>query len=384
MPKHTIGRARGAALLAAFLLTAAPLAGQAQELNLDRAPSVGKVFAGEVPAGGGTARFLLTLAPGEAIDLTAAPVAGSDPRLRVTDAVSGELIAENDDSAGSLASNVRLYAAQGQRVRIEVSNAAIDGGDAAMRFDLIVRPSDYRPRPPVALALGDSHGGNLGRSEEQLFRFQAERGELWDLSLAAAPGSGLDPALQVFAGEAAGGEALGQDDDGGGGLNSRLRFLVPANGTYTVRVYGIGQTEGAFAFSAGRSEGALAAAVREIGLGVAATGTLGAGSGDQFYRFSEAARQAIAAGTGALLVTLDRTDDGEGGLDPMLEIGFETPLGFSTLLSDDDGGGDTNARLVFDASDLDEAWLGALRIKARAFSQSSGDYELLVSEGGAD
>ena len=68
----------------------------------------------------------------------------------------------------------------------------------------------------------------------------------------------------------------------------------------------------------------------------------------------------------------------------MVEVGFETPLGFSSLLTDDDGGGETNARLVLDASDLDATWLGALRIKARAFQQSEGPYELVVREGSGD
>ena len=374
---------------AAALLAAAPLAAAtAQDVDLDRAPSVGKVFTGEVPDGGGAARYLLTLAPGEALELTAAPVGGSDPVMRVYDAATDGLIAENDDSAGSLASNVRLYSARGQRVRIEVANAAIEGGDAAMRFDLIVRPSDYRPKPVVPLALGEAHNGTLERGDEQLFRFSGERGQLWDLSLAAAPGSSLDPALQVFAGDVAGGGALGQDDDGGGGLNARLRFLVPETGDYTVRVYAVGQTEGPFAFSAGRPEGALAAAVREIELGRSATGELGPGTGDQVYRFGARARRAIADGTGTLLVELRRIGDAEEGsdnlLDPMLEIGFETPLGFSSLLTDDDGGGEMNARLVFDASGLDGTWLEALRIKARAFQQSAGHYELVVSEGSGD
>jgi len=372
---------------AAALLAAAPLSAQAQSVDLDRAPTVGKVFAGEVPAGGGQARFLLTLAANQAVDLTAAPIDGSDPKLSVYDEASGELIAENDDSGGSLASNVRLYSAQGQRVRIEVANAAVEGGDRAMRFDLVLRPSDYRPNPVVQLALGEAHSGTLGRNDEQLFRFRGERGQLWDLSLAPAPGSALDPALQVFSGDVVGGTALGQDDDGGGGLSARLRYLVPETGTYTVRAYAVGQTEGGYAFSAGRAEGALAATVQDIELGRPATGSLGPGTGDQVFRLSERARRAIAAGAGTLLVDLRRVGDAEGGdtaLDPMLEIGFETPLGFSSLLSDDDGGGETNARLVFDASDLDATWLGALRIKARAFQQSEGTYELTVTEGSSD
>ena len=385
MPNHTMRRR----LLpfAAALLAAAPLAGaQAQELDLDSELSVGKVFSGQVPAGGGAAQYLLTLTAGQALDLTAAPVGGSDPSLKVYDAASGDLIAENDDSGGSLASNVRLYSAETKRVRIEVANAAIEGGDAAMRFDLIVRPSDYRPKPVVSFALGDAHNGTLTQGDEQLFRFRGERGQLWDLSLAAPPGSSLDPALQVFAGELASGGAVGEDDDGGGGLNARLRFLVPETGTYTVRAYGIGQTEGAFAFSAGRTAAVPAAAVKEVELGSPATGTLAPGAGEQVFRLSQRARRAIAGGSKALVIDLRRVGEAVEGsdtaLDPVLDIGFETPLGFASLLSDDDSGGNSNARLAFDASELDATWLAALRIKARAYQETTGDYELAVSEAG--
>ena len=63
----------------AAVLAAAPLpSAQAQVRDLDSETSVGDVFVGEVPAGG-EASFALTLAPGQAIDLTAAPVGGSDP-----------------------------------------------------------------------------------------------------------------------------------------------------------------------------------------------------------------------------------------------------------------------------------------------------------------
>ena len=369
--------------VAALLAGIAPLAAQAQDRDLDSEPSVGKVFSGQVPEGGGTARMMLTLQPGQAIDLTAAPVAGSDPKLQVYDVATGTLLAENDDSAGSLAANVRLFSAQGQRVRIEVTNAAVENSDAGMRFDLIVRPSQYRPKPAIPLTLGETHRGTLASGDEQLFHFTGRRGELWDLSFAAAPGGNLDPALQVFAGEVAGGEAVGEDDDGGGGLNSRLRFLVPENGTYTVRAYGVGSSEGDYTFSAGGGE---PAAISTLELGTAATGTLGAGAGEQVYRFSERARRAIDASTAPLIVELRRTGpaEGEGALDPVLEIGFETPLGFSSLLEDDDSGGDSNARLVFDASDLNATWIEALRIKARPFLQTSGAYELVVTEAEGD
>lgn len=386
MLNHTAGRLLP---FMAALLASTPLAAQAQDagLDLDREPSVGKVFAGEVPEGGEAASYLLTLQAGQAVDLTAAPVGGSDPILRVYEAGSDTLIAENDDSGGTLAANVRLFSETAKRVRIEVGSAAVDGEDGAMRFDLILRPSDYRPKPVVPLTLGGGHAGTLERSDEQLFRFDAQRGQLWDLALAAAPGSELDPALQIYAGEVAGGEVLMQDDDGGGALNARARFLVPETGTYTARAYAVGTTEGAYELSVGRSAAALAASVKTVELGQAVSGTLEEGAGEHVYRLSDRARRAIAAGTGPLVIALNRTGDAEEGgsiLDPMLEVGFETPLGFTSLLSDDDGGGETNARLVLDASTLTGPWLEALRIKARAYDESAGHYTLEISETGGE
>ena len=84
------------------------------------------------------------------------------------------------------------------------------------------------------------------------------------------------------------------------------------------------------------------------------------------------------------MIELRHIGDGEDALDPVLELGFETPLGFSSVLNDDDGGGDTDARLVFDASTLGPVWLDSLRIKASAFNETSGDYELRVSTAEAD
>jgi hypothetical protein len=386
MSKHSIGRCQVS--FVAALLAAAPLAAaQAQDRDLDREPSLGKVFTGETVEGGGPARFMLTLEAGQALDLTAAPVGGSDPFIRVYEAGSDTLIAENDDSSGSLASNVRLFSESAKRVRIEVTSAAVDSSATAIRFDLILRPSAFRPKPVVPVALGDSHRGTLARGDEQLFRFRGERGQLWDLALAAAPGSGLDPALQVFAGEVAGGTALMQDDDGGGGLSARARFLVPETGTFTVRAYGVGQTEGDFAFSAGRSQATLAAALMDIELDSPASGTIEQGSAEHVFRLGARARRALAVGSGPLVVELSRAGDAEEGgtvLDPMLEIGFETPLGFTSLLTDDDSGGESNARLALDASGLTGAWLEALRIKARGFSDSTGHYQLLVTRGSSD
>ena len=381
MPHQRFGSLRS---IAVALLAAMPLAGAAaQERDLDTEPSAGKVFTGSLSGADGPARFLLTLQPGQAIDLTAAPVAGSDPYLRVYDAASNELLAENDDAGGTLAATVRLFSERRRRVRIEVSNAAVEGTDGAVRFDLVLRPTDYRPRPPRAIAMDESAAGTLATGDEQVYTFAGEQGQAWNLAATAAAGSRLDPALQVFAGERAVGTAVAQDDDGGGGLNARLRFVVPEDGTYSVRVYGIGSSEGAYQFSAGRTPPVPPAAALDLELGRGATGTLDGETREQFYRLGPDARAALAAEPGPLTIELRRIGDAEEGsdavLDPMLEVGFQTPLGFTSMLSDDDGGGETNARLELDAAQLTGDWLAALRIKAAAFLESQGHYELTVS-----
>ena len=382
MTDHTTRRS--GLLATALLVVALPLApAGAQDRDLDRELPAGKVFRGEVGEDGAPAQFLLTLKGGQALELTAAQVGGSDPYLRVLDAASGELIAENDDSAGSLAARTRLYSAEDRRVRIEVTSAAVDEAPGAVRFDLILNPSNYRPRPPRNVALGETLTGTLEGDDEQLFRFRAERGQLWTFTMSPAEGSDLDPVLEIFAGDAPAGEVLASDDDGGGGLNARVRFLVPRTGSYVVRASGVSPSAGAYLLAAGSSQ-AAEAAPRLIELGRAATGTLDGDTPEQIYRLGEPARAALTGSPGPLVIELRHIGDGEDALDPVLELGFETPLGFSSVLNDDDGGGDTDARLVFDASTLGPVWLDSLRIKASAFNETSGDYELRVSTAEAD
>jgi hypothetical protein len=365
---------------AALLAGIAPLAAQAQDRNLDSEPSVGKIVSGSLAGGGTPARFTMTLRAGEAIDLTAAPVSGSDPAVKVFDAANGQLIAENDDSAGSLASNVRLFSEQTKRVRIEVSNAAVGATDAPMRFDLILRPSDYRPKPARDIVLGEELAGTLESSDEQLFRFHGERGQQWTFALSAAADSGLDPAVEVFAGQRPAGEALGRDDDSGGGLDSKLSFIVPENGDYVLRAYGVGTSAGAYTLSAEQTEAAPPPKLEDISLGEPVTGEIAAGARERFYRLSDAAQAALAANPGPVVVEMSFTGESEGALDPIVAVGFETPLGFSSVVSDDDGAGGTNARLTVDSSMLTPTWLESLRIKASGFLETSGGYELKISQ----
>lgn len=365
-------------LVAGLIAGSAPLgAAHGQDRNLDSEVSTGRVFRGQTTTDD-PARFVVGQDAGEALEVTAAPVDGSDPLLKVYDAASGELLAESDDTAGSLASVVRLFSPSARRLRIEVSNAA---GEDSIRFDLIVRPSDYRPNPLKDIALGQSLGGNLQAGDEQLFRFRAQRGEVWELTLAQASGSELDPMIEIYAGERPTGEVLATDDDSAGGLNARIRFLAPAAGTYVLRATGVSSTAGDYLLTAEQRQPPAATRTARIDLGRAATGTIDDNTRERFYRLTESALSSLAESPSTLVVGLRHVGEGEDILDPVLEVGFDTPLGFASVLQDDDGGGDSNSRIVLDLAGLAPTWLEALRIKAAGFTDTAGDYALTISAG---
>ena len=63
------------------------------------------------------------------------------------------------------------------------------------------------------------------------------------------------------------------------------------------------------------------------------------------------------------------------GLDPWLEVGIQTPFGFTPVLSNDDADG-LNARLTLDPAVLAEAdgeWWDKLRIRVTAPPNSNGE-----------
>jgi hypothetical protein len=366
----TSGAAIG--LLACASLAWADIA-QAQVRDLDSESSAGRAYAGEY-AGDAAAQFVLTLAAGEGVQIEALPVAGSDPRISVFDAGTGELLAENDDQPGTVAARVRLFTEQRRRLRVEVS-ASPGGPDPVprTRFVLLVMPSDYRPSPPRDIAAGERHVGELMAGEEQLFRVAAVQGQAWEFALAAPAGSALDPFLQVLD---ASGEPIESDDDGGEGLNALLHFTAPRAATYTVRASGLGSSAGGYVFTAATVGDRPPAGIESLDFGRPARGRLGGRGETRLYRLSPAASAAISNGLAAAAIEMTAADS---ELDPLVEVGFQTPLGFSAVRSDDDGGGGLNARLVLDFAEFaaEADWLDRFRIRASR-AMGEGDYEILV------
>lgn len=100
---------------------------------------------------------------------------------------------------------------------------------------LEAEPNDARDKATVTeLPLPLAFNGIIGKKgDEDWFRFQGKKGQVFDVRChARSVRSPLDPVLTLFA---AGGNAIGSNDDQGG-PDSYLRVTLPADGAYEVHV----------------------------------------------------------------------------------------------------------------------------------------------------
>lgn len=365
-------------------------AARAQDPPTDIAqePSAGNVIQGSFAPGDGSREYWLTLAPGQGVEVTAMPLAGADPVLTVFDD-AGQQIATNDDFGEGLAARVPLRSAEGQRVRVVVSQLGDSAGglEQGPHFTLTVTPSDWQPTEPQTVSdTPYSYAGDLRSSGEQIFIFTAEQGETIDLA-ARADGSGLDPYLRIMpvtAGRMPSAQdesaTLAEDDDSGGDLGAQVVFTVPGDGTYAAVVTAVGSAGGTYTFSADRVEQPDPI---EIGLDEPVRGIIASIAAPPVYRLSERAIASLVRQPGTLRIALDALGEGEDALDPALELGLETPFGRSQIATDDDGGDDLNALLTVPVGRHDDLarWLRDLRITATTVVglDAPGGFELTIT-----
>lgn len=178
----------------------------------------------------------------------------------------------------------------------------------------------------------------------------------------------FDTYLQV--GEAEGEfYASASDDDGlGEGTNSRLNYILPADGTYIVRASPLyGESKGLYSIELiNRGPQPLPGSIL---VGATARATLNEedaiGDGGVFY---DAYRITVKAGD-KLRVTMVSNE-----FDAYLDIGQGDDDSFSSVISDDDGLSDTHAKVDWTVEED-----GEYVIRARSFSSGqSGAYVLTV------
>ncbi|MEE4315612.1 MAG: PPC domain-containing protein, partial [Erythrobacter sp.] len=314
---------------------------------------------------------------------------------RVLDA-RGELIVEDDDGGDNLNSRVRLGAEErSRRITIEVDSfdAEWAEGEYGGSFDLRLQTNEFVAVATRAVSYGARETGTL-MGEEHLFTMQGRAGEPVEIALVATDDM-LDPYLEL---RDPSGETIASDDDGGEGLNSLLRHTFPENGTYTISANGFGDSTGDYRLRVREQREVMAQLpLQVIGIADEASGELASSwdsAGDDAmtpthidYQLSEAAQAAIRAGNGEVSIRMTASEAGDadfgGTIDPFVELGFDTPLGFAPVASDDDSGGELNALLAIDLGPIadEPGLLDMLRIRAQGYGGSAGAYTLVISEG---
>lgn len=331
--------------------------------------------------------FTVELAPEHSyqIDLRSAEF---DSFLRLTDAQNKQL-AKDDDSGGNLNSRIlftppakgtyRIIATSfdnrtgGFQLSVKIAGKAIAGGPVPVALvPALPETKIATPTADKAIALGGQINANdpldpVRRKRAKIYTVELDPGSCYQIDLVS---DAFDAFLRLTNDQNI---DLGHDDDGGGGLNSRLTFVPATKGLYRIVATTLDQGTGGFQLSikvTGKAEKADAAAVREVGntgltIGSALTGQdaldrVRAGSHCQVHQVK------LAANKNYSFLMLS------GKIDSFLRL--EDAKG-NPLAEDDDSGGGLNARIAFRCVED-----GVYRIITTTLERAVGPYVLVIRE----
>ncbi len=377
------------------------------------APAAGTYVIRAAPLGAGSeGPYSLTLSEGPE-PLAAEPIA-------IGDTVAGALTAEDGKSANGVSADAwRFEGREGQRVRIDMTSAAFDtylelfddsgtslatdddGGPEGTNSRLIFTlpadgayviearafseaTGDYSlslaemepEQPPQPLAFGATLEGEIGEGdsrddEDRAFDGYSFSGREGQRVQAIMRSGDFDTYLQI--GSAEGGfAALASDDDGlGEGTDSRLNFILPADGDYVLRAQPLG-SDGKGLYSLELIDRGPQPQPGSVLVGATARGTLtesdATADDNSFY---DAYRVALKADE-KLVVTMVSNE-----VDSFVVIGRPGEGdAYEVLGSDDDSLSDTHSKLEWTApSD------GTYEIRAGTYQQGqTGAYALIVEK----
>ena len=284
---------------------------------------------------------------------------------------SGEPLASDDDGAGS-GTNARLrFTPESDGVYIVRARPFSGLETGAYTLALSERVAPRQPRPGRVSVGGDTSGrltsGDAEDEDGNNFDAYAFRAGAGDRVAVLLESDDFDPVVRI--GRVINGSFVqsAQNDDGTGkGLNSYLVFTAPQAGEYVIQAASVSSSaEGAYRLSL--EQGPPPPSARSISIGEEVDGRLDedsaqsdSGGPADLYRFSGRAGQRVA-------ISL-KADD----FDSYLEL-FDA--NHNSLATDDDGGGELNARLTFVLPED-----GDYLIEARGFSDATGRYDLKLEE----
>lgn len=259
---------------------------------------------------------------------------------------------------------------------------------AAAAWALLATPLLAQRRPaaaaapvqPAMIRVGQTVNGTLAQADPRttdkgrfrVYRFEGRQGQ----KLIATMRSGDFDAFLTVA-RMVGGitDAIASDDDRGGGednTDARVRFTVPETGTYLLVAQALSEEGvGAYTVNLAAAPAATTAGARPITVGQTVSGRLEETDAlleedDTWYD-----TWTIQGRKGQRLMIEMKSDS----LDAFLNVGKMDGTEFSSLKVDDDGGDDTNSRMVITLPDD-----GQYVIRANEVGNKTGPYTLSVTE----
>ncbi len=151
------------------------------------------------------------------------------------------LALDANTSAGNEAQIASAHAPLSGRYRLTVAAAGANAiGTYTLVWHYINLSPTTTPMPGTVMLL--SYDDSIPNQAYQFYPFYGQAGMNVLIQVVAQPGSSFDPVAALIAPD---GSVIAQGDDSANDLNPRFTALLPADGTYTVRVNGY-LTSGAF------------------------------------------------------------------------------------------------------------------------------------------
>lgn len=246
-----------------------------------------------------------------------------DPYLILSD-MAGNEIMRDDDGGGYPDSRMIVELDAGTyRLTAQGFGNWSEGG-----YAISVMPAAAISRDAISLPVGQVYNGFLQPGEEQDFTFSLNREQFVVIDFMRAGDSPIDPYMVLYDEH---GREIDRDDDGGMGLDSRIRRTLPA-GTYRLSVYDLGRSRsGAYqvAIATGTSP-------RESAIPIA----VGQGY-DGFLQVGEEVVYALTV-TSPQDVVIDFMRAHDSNIDPYLILQDSTGM---EITRDDDGGMGLDSRI---------------------------------------
>jgi|GEM_PF-1530087 len=174
---------------------------------------------------------------------------GSDTYMYLYSTNGSTQLAEDDDGGGGLASRIGWTAPGNGTYYVRVRHYSSSASGSNTNYDISVRDTgggggggggdSYEPDDSAGAAKsigtdgsGQTHNFHVAGDNDWV-KFDATSGRQYTIETANL-GSGSDTYMYLYSTN--GSTQLAEDDDGGGGLASRIGWTAPGNGTYYVRV----------------------------------------------------------------------------------------------------------------------------------------------------